>query len=266
MRSHVIGTVCVGALLLAASAGRADTVTLQSNYGGFVGLKHNLTSYDGSPESTLAVSFDGQGASSFIGAYNWTVNASVGAEGTFSPGQTIFTYCIEKSQSFNVFQSYDFNTNAAVVGSPLTGPDQGAVNQLAGLQIQSLINNHWSEALGSNVGAAAFQMAVWEIEYDGGGRSDVFDGTPHSADYYFALGRIRAGAGDNTTGSNAIGLATQWLNGLTPADSITSAVGLNSDSRQDQLTAVPLPAALPVAGATLIGLFGVRKLRRRRAA
>jgi hypothetical protein len=266
MRSYIVGTLSALALLFTASAVNADTVTLQSDYAGFVGLKHNLTSFDGSPESTLVVSFDGSGASSFIGAYNWTVQSASNPDNPFSAGQSIYTYCIEKSQDFNVFDTYTFTVNPAITGSPLNGPDQGAINSLAALQLQGLISGHWNQSLTDNVSAAAFQLAVWEIEYDAGGRTDTLDNTPRTSDYYFASGRIEATATVGSTGSDAINLATTWLNTLLAETSLSTALALNSDTNQDHLTAtaaVPLPAALPIGVAALAGLFAARKLRRR---
>jgi hypothetical protein len=267
MKMRTLTTFSALALLAAASAAGADTVTLQSNYAGFIGLKHGLAGYDGSPESSLLVSFDGKGASTFIGAYNWTVVSDTDPNPTLSPGQSIYTYCIEKSQSFNVFNSYTFTTNENLSGNPLNGPDQGAITDLGALQLQSLVTNHWNQALSNNISAAAFALAVWEIEYDAGGRTgagtDALDASAHSSDYYFANGRIQATATAGTTGSDALSLASSWLNQLTPADSLTSVLALNSSTNQDQITAVPLPAALPIGATLLFGLFSARKLRRR---
>jgi hypothetical protein len=250
MRTRFLTTLSVLGILTAASVAGADTVTLQSNYSGFIGLKHGLTSFDGSPESSLQVSFDGQGSSSFIGAFNWSVQSNTGD--TFSPGQSLYTYCIEQSQDFNVFNSYTFTTNNDLSGNPLNGPDQGAITALGALQLQSLVSDHWSQALSSNIGAAAFQLAVWEIEYDAGGRTgagtDALDMTARTSDYYFTNGRIQA---------------TAWLNELSPATSLSTALALNNIDYQDHLTAVPLPAALPVGAAMLVSLFAARKIRRR---
>jgi hypothetical protein len=265
MRTRFLTTLSVLGILTAASVAGADTVTLQSNYSGFIGLKHGLTSFDGSPESSLQVSFDGQGSSSFIGAFNWSVQSNTGD--TFSPGQSLYTYCIEQSQDFNVFNSYTFTTNNDLSGNPLNGPDQGAITALGALQLQSLVSDHWSQALSSNIGAAAFQLAVWEIEYDAGGRTgagtDALDMTARTSDYYFTNGRIQATATGNTTGADAITLATAWLNELSPATSLSTALALNNIDYQDHLTAVPLPAALPVGAAMLVSLFAARKIRRR---
>jgi hypothetical protein len=265
MRTRFLTTLSVLGILAAASAAGADTVTLQSNYSGFIGLKHGLTTFDGSPESSLLVSFDGQGSSTFVGAFNWSVQSDTGA--TFSPGQSIYTYCIEQSQDFNIFNSYTFTTNDNLSGNPLNGPDQGAISALGALQLQSLVTDHWSQALSSNTSAAAFQLAVWEIEYDAGGHTgtgtDTLDKTAHTSDYYFGNGRIQAAATGNTTGADAITLATAWLNELSPATSLSSALALNNPDYQDHLTAVPLPAALPVGAAMLVSLLAARKLRRR---
>jgi hypothetical protein len=177
---------------------------------------------------------------------------------------SFYGFCIEKTQTVDLYGSYFYTVNPGVVGSPLGGSDTGAITQEVALKIQGLVDQHWSVALSSNVNAAAFQLALWEIEYDGAYTTN-----------YFATGRILASVVPGSAdGQAALTQAAQWLDSLHPASAITSVVALNSaaldipPNHQDLIVVVPvpLPPAIGTGLAMLGGLFAVRKLRRRAAA
>jgi hypothetical protein len=267
MKLWIVGGALALALGIGTSVLRAESVTLQTNYAGFVGLKHNLSGFDGSPESTLEVTNSLEaGSSLFIGAYNWNVMPAAGDTGSATfpvAGASIYTFCIEKTQGFIAVPppaSYPFTVNPAVAGSPLSVPPQGDVGAISSgeaLALQGLFNAHWPEALSNDMNAAAFQLAVWEIEYDG---SEAFNASTN----YFGSGNIQANATAGSTGADAIGIAVGWLNALQPAASLSTLVALNSDAAQDHLTAVvPLPPALWAGASMLLGMFAVRKFRQR---
>jgi hypothetical protein len=175
--------------------------------------------------------------------------------------------------------------------APLGGPDAGAIDGLAAEQIQGLVDKYWSAVDFSHTNstnysfasvsytddevAAAFQIAVWEIEYDGGtgGEHYVVGGSTN----FFSSGNITATAIGNSTdkaeGNAAINLANEWLNHFT-ADTTISSFALESSTKQDQLVGIPnsgggsavptpLPAALPGGAALIAGLGLYRKSRRK---
>jgi hypothetical protein len=145
-----------------------------------------------------------------------------------------------------------------------------------------LVTNHWHDGVTSAVGGAAFQLAVWEIEYDAGGANskpshpgEQLGGDP--AVDYFGSGYIRASATAGSLGASAISTAASWLNELGNVSAlhppISTAIVLMSPPSlnggaglQDQLgdpNSVPVPAALPLGIAMLVGMAAVRTIRRK---
>jgi hypothetical protein len=122
----------------------------------------------------------------------------------------------------------------------------------------------------SQINAAAFQLAIWRLEYDWTGSKTISQMTD------FTTGNFRAN-GANSDGSSAVtaaqSLITKVLNG-TFTTMETNLIALTSDQYQDQLTvqdqvsiaSTPEPASL---GLGLIGgalmLVGHRFLRRKKS-
>jgi len=277
MKSLIVGSVLALAVSISAGVSRGDSVTLHPNFSGFIGLEHNLGS--GFTESHLQVTYTPTGeTSSVIGAYNWTVQSTGGSTGstTFpTSDQSIYTYCIQKTQSFDVgaytpYPDITFSVGSvenSPVGGPVVGGDAGIITILGAQELQGLINSHWAESLTGNVShtaavnAAAFQLAVWEIEYDGETVNELQSHVTNTD--YFSTGKIIASADvSSSTGAEAIAVANTWLKDLAAAP-VTTAIALNSDTQQDFLTVVPIPAAFPMGFAMLAGIFAVRKLRNR---
>ena len=267
MRISALGVTC-GLLLAATSAARASSVTLQapSDINQFVNPGVN---------GGLNVTLQGNVANNaYVGQINWTVASS--NTPNFQAGQSLGTFCIQGLQDVYTGGAYTYDiVNLNTAGLPEGGPDVGILNGTSAQQIQGLANNYFAN-IGGSVGthnvnqvAAAFQLAIWEIEYDGGNGGETF--TPGGNVNYFAGGNFSATA-NNSDGSGAMDLANSWLNNFSPANGVTS-LALVSTSAQDQLVfqpgggegpppSVPLPAAFPAGIALMGGLFGARKLRR----
>lgn len=283
MKLWAFGSVLTLAIGAAASSGWADSVTLKSTYSGsFFGT----TSSDG---LTVYNNLGGTIVSpvTTVGAYGWTVQS--GSSTALGPvGSSIYTYCIQLGQTFSGGSSDNtFALNFDVAPSPTgkAATDAGYIDTLAAAQLQALVTNHWAYSLTGKVQTAAFQLAVWEIEYDGGSIETPLKGSGEnlsgSMDYYFGRtnGKILTATWSSNTSSvsyQAVNLATTWLNELTNVSvgnpAITTAVALNSPGTMDQtggiqdqlgIKAVPVPAALPVGVAMLAGMAVVRKIRRR---
>ena len=212
----------------------------------------------------------------YVGQINWTVTG--GNTPGYSVGQHISTYCIQGLQDVFTGGTYTYDiVGLNSPGLPEGGPDAGVLDSVAAMQIQGFANQYFGNAgtatagFTANESAAAFQLAIWEIEYDGGQGGEVF---PQLANFnYFAQGNLKA-TGGNTEGTDAITLANSWLNNFTAAENVSS-LALVSNNAQDQLIfqpgggtpppTVPLPAAFPAGAALLSGLFGARKLKRKYA-
>jgi hypothetical protein len=214
-----------------------------------------------------------------VGAFKWTVPGDTGF--TFAVNQTLYTFCIQQSQTIQSGTGYTVST---LTGAPSGGSDAGAIDAIAAAQIQGLITKYSSalDFTGSNPTnytfnsvsytdaqvAAAMQLAVWEVEYDGGLGGEGYG----SATNYFTSGNVRA-SGQTSSGTAAITLATGWLNGFTN-DSAPMSIALTNQYKQDQLIGiptpssggpapVPLPAALPAGLAMMGGMVVIRRLRRK---
>jgi hypothetical protein len=273
MKTWIVGSVMALAIGSNASFSLADSVTLKSTYSGsFIGLNSVLTVNVGLPSGTSTVGT--------VGAYGWDVQP--GSSSVLGTG-SIHTYCIQLKEYFSGGGTYTYELNNDVFGSAKGGTaDAGYIDLLAAKQLQGLINLvGWTNSFSASGGytaaerAAAFQLAVWEIEYDGGGvappPTGEAIGTFQTRDFYFTHGIITVDySNSGAAGKNAIDLSTSWLNTLVAAD-VTSAVALNNPASgndsgcQDQLgfKVVPVPAALPVGIAMLAGMAVVRKIRRR---
>ncbi len=277
MKSWVVGFSLLASVALVSSS-FAASVTLD-----YVGHTPALSS------SSLRVDFTGNtptsGDATTVGAFKWTVNSQSGT--TYTIGQTLYTFCIQASQSIQSGSTY---TLGSLNGAPAGGSDEGAIDALAAAQIQGLVSKYWTaldfnNSVATNYAfnsvsytdaevAAAMQLAIWEIEYDGGSGGESYG----SATNYFTAGTVRATATDSN-GTDAITLAKGWLNSFVNDSNLTSIALLSDDTqyhygKQDQLIGVPnpptgtppvvpLPAALPMGVSTLAGIGLVRKLRNR---
>jgi hypothetical protein len=205
-------------------------------------------------------------------------------------GTPLYTFCIQ------AFQTTGSSYTVANLGNnaPLGGSDAGAIDALAAQQIQGLVDKYWialdfAHTNGTNYSfnsvsytddqvAAAFQIAVWEIEYDGGTGGETY--TVGGSTNFFSGGNLKAVKTGTSTqmanGQAAMNLANGWLNHFT-ADTTISSFALESSTKQDQLVGIPnsgggssvptpLPASLPGGALLITGLALYRKMRRKTAA
>jgi len=257
-------TAIVAGVLAAAAPAFAGTV--------------NATLSTVSPSVTnLSVSFNGGGFENcYVGQLDWVNNTGTDP----LVGSSFSTFCIDGTQ--NVYLG---GTVTYTVGSLATSPQPVDVYPYGmgaerALRLTDFWNKYMSTTTGSvivpagytaNQANAAFQIGIWEIEYDSPtSTTGPINFTPDLYNGNFKL---------QTTASSdpSVVLAQSWLTAdLSTAGSAYSLYALQSDTAQDQVfgvlnpppvggevPVVPLPAALPMGAAMLSGMGLIARLRRR---
>jgi len=179
--------------------------------------------------------------------------------GRFGSGRSLGHYQVGEKQvgltrMLDVQHTISWNTNYSDYTIKTAGAYGFSTAQI-GL-FNKLYTAHYADSHSSSDKAAAFQIAVWEITYDGNSALNLGANT------------FKLGSGGS---SNAQTIATGWLNTLgTAQQGQWQFKVLDSETRQDQLIAMPVPEptelAMLLAGLGLIGSVARRKARAASAA
>lgn len=158
-------------------------------------------------------------------------------------GKSFTSYCIELTQFISVPSgAYTDYTRAA--SQDYTRFSAGQFDLF-----NRLYTNYLGDARLGAANSAGFQLAVWEIAYDGTNAGNLYAGS------------FRLGTNTGASAVDAIAHAQTYLTGLAskPTSSLAFEV-LSSPSSQDQLVArVPVPGTAALA---LMGVFGMAATRR----
>lgn len=175
-----------------ASLASADTVTARLD-----GLSLSTTAN----VSALNSASQRQSAYVYVGQFDWSIPNS---------NETFHTFCIDMQEDVNFGWTYTYET-AALGASPVTGANLGvnwSIPEGMGLGKANLITKLWADDhqyVVDNASAAAFQLAIWNIIYDGSNDWNVSDENGNF--------RVAADA-NNGTLTSAISTANSWLGGL----------------------------------------------------
>lgn len=219
-------SIIAGALALALSglgAAYADTVSVTGFRDGRYAVADINTPNNISPR-----------AGEYVGLWN---------------GNSFHSVCVDVEHYLNFGSTYSNYTAKSTAAYGLSAAQESLLNKL--------YTHHYAESRDSNEKAAAFQIAAWEIRYDGSGVLDLYNGG------------FTMGTGGNDTARNT---AASWLSSLAGKQSgnwsftVLDSVGNQGDqtSHQDLLVAMPVPEpsemALLLAG---LGLMAAAVRRRR---
>jgi len=200
-------TLAVAAALALTTRVSADTITLQFTGGGI----SQSISYNGSPQN-ISGNVGG-------GPFSWTVN-SVTAGNGITAGTTVQTWCVDLFHSISA------------------SPTSYTLNNVSALPNSTSIKNLFGE--GYKVGGvvadpAAFQLALWELEYDtapGNMTSGNFQYTGSNSSVLADAQALVSKALYDT--AHNVDAFSQYLSGY-------QMYVLDSSTKQDQVILVPPP-------------------------
>lgn len=202
---------------------------------------------------------DGTSASSFTtynyaGFLNWS--QSPAGNNAFVP-QNFSTFCIEISQNVGIGGTYTYLV-ADLANAPNTNNNPSAQMGAAAAQAIGVLWAQYYPTLDNNnnpqaslVQAAAFQLAIWRIEYDWNDGLSKTDFTNLS----LSTANFQANGNSSVTTAASSMLGFVYDNDAT-APVATGLIALTNASYQDQITLDPPLAATPEPSSLCLGIIG----------
>jgi hypothetical protein len=231
----------------------------------------NLT-YDGYG-SSLVTNISYNASASWDAAPAGSFNAIRVGSHLFSTGNLSYeTFCVQIFEGLTVGDTICFD-EVAVSQVPDASPAPGPMGALKATLVQDLYWRFYDYTTDESVDAAtadtryaAFQIALYEVTHES---IDASDAAGALAQLGLGQGAFQAAERTTTPGSaDAISLAAQMLAEL-GTDGFhffgSGLKGLTNPTFQDQLVIVPVPAAVGLAAAGLLGLGAVRRRMNARA-
>jgi hypothetical protein len=231
MRSFRLALATLAVAALAPSA-KAETLNLLR---------------DPSSGVNVSLTFDGAATTTGGGIFNWSQSGPINT----NFNSAVPTYCIELTQGLSS-SATAFTVQTNLTSVPLIGTASKAT------AITSLFDRFYNSTIGNTTRQGAFQLALWDILYDGAPSASVNES---------GSGRVRF---NNTTAQgflNDIQNNVAYTNGSLAGNRL---VALVNGTIQDQLTVdpvppnnpIPAPPAVLLAGLGALALFGRNRFTR----
>lgn len=242
MKKTFTGLV-MAALLAASSVVRADTVDVKLDGLGF---------------NTL-VGVNWTGGNTWTNEYATFVNATITnptgtlAPNLFDPPTDFDLFCVQLLQNINIGSTHTFNFGTLQATGVPDGPP-GALSANQRNQIRNMYGNASGSQYTNATNAAGFQLAIWDITFDGntglGANTGLFRVNPSTdAAILASMASYLVDANVVNADLNVFGLQNARVQ-----DFLVDFPG-GGGSGND----VPLPGSLSLLGLGLVGLAGSRK-------
>jgi len=206
---------------------------------------------------------DGSGSAptttyNYSGYIPWTLNSNTNPTGIPIPS-TFNTFCVELTQNVNIGSQYTFKVTSDLSSAPINPSNPSGAAGMGATRADAISRlwNRYNTGSLNTVDAAALQLAIWRIEYDGVG-STVTD---------FSSGNFRVKA--PSTGPNIADSTAAINEAVTEYNYISSSLSHGTDSHtlfaleslnaQDQVTfvSVNIPnISTPEPSTLCLGLMG----------
>ena len=252
-------TLSVAAALLASSFATADN---SMSNGDITMTLDSMPNYE-----LTSLGLDGRNSWDQVGGVNFTSSSIKAGERKWTNqyGREMITYCIQVFEGASVGDTVTYSQTTDLTTVPEAPPAPGPMAGFQVNMVQDLYSRFIDAKTGNiksgttldsfdySVASAAFQLVLWELVHEN------FDAT--TADEAIDQVSMVTGAfqaqNDTADATTAI-IAELGEDGWgSMGDKL---VGLSSMNKQDQLTVVPLPTPILLAG---IGLIGAGIVRRR---
>jgi len=228
--------IALAATATAATAAAADTIDVKFTGTGRGGV--------------AKINIDGSNKTVFAGQLHHTLSSGTG-DGANLEGDFL-TFCADLTQYVtSSTETYDVTDIESLPDAPeFAGMGPDAAQAIA--EIYQAAGGDQLAADADNALAMAFQLAVWEIVYD-------FDEAEGAASLDFDEGDFRVKKIKNGLASSVNDFVDDLFAAVGSGASAPGLYGLASNSSQDQIVMVPLPAPAILAATGLLGIAAVRR-------